>query len=117
MQIDRLCDLIDERKEELFELLCNLIKINSENFLNSGNEEECARYIHKLCTELDLENNSWLVTYAPHDDPKIVVVVYIQNGYAGARSAHAAIETIEYYLDSLQYVETNKISSDNSLSD
>ena len=68
-------------------------------------------------TDLDLENNSWLVTYAPHENPKIVVVVYIQNGYAGARSAHAAIETIEYYLDSLQYVETNQIASDNSLSD
>ncbi|MBQ6717140.1 MAG: hypothetical protein IJN21_11535, partial [Clostridia bacterium] len=68
-------------------------------------------------TDLDLENNAWLVTYAPHENPKIVVVVYIQNGYAGARAAHAAIETIEYYLDSLQYVETNVISSDNSLSD
>ena len=68
-------------------------------------------------TELDLENNAWLVTYAPHENPKIVVVVYIQNGYAGARAANAAIKTIEYYLDSLQYVESNKISSDNSLSD
>ena len=68
-------------------------------------------------TDLDLENNAWLVTYAPHENPKIVVVVYIQNGYAGARSANAAIKTIEYYLDSLQYVETNVIASDNSLSD
>ena len=67
-------------------------------------------------TKLDLENNAWLVTYAPADDPKIVVVVYIQNGYAGARAAKAAIKTIEYYLDSLQYVETNTISADNSLS-
>ena len=67
-------------------------------------------------TDLDLENNAWLVTYAPADDPKIVVVVYIQNGYAGAHAANAAIKTIEYYLDSLQYVETNAISADNSLS-
>ena len=67
-------------------------------------------------TDLDLENNAWLVTYAPADDPKIVVVVYIQNGYAGAHAANAAIKTIEYYLDSLQYVETNTIAADNSLS-
>ncbi len=67
-------------------------------------------------TDLDLENNSWLVCYAPHEDPQIVVVVYIQNGYAGAQAAKAAIKTIEYYLDSLQYVETNVISHDNSLS-
>ena len=50
-------------------------------------------------TEIDVENNSWLVCYAPVEDPKIAVVVYIQNGYAGARSASAAIETITYYLD------------------
>lgn len=68
-------------------------------------------------TDLDLENNSWLITYAPVDDPKIVVVVYIQNGYAGAQSANAAIKTIEYYLDSLTYQETNVINADNSLSD
>ena len=68
-------------------------------------------------TDLDLENNAWLVTYAPQEDPKIVVVVYIQNGYAGAQASKAAIKTIEYYLDSLQYQETNVISADNSLSD
>lgn len=68
-------------------------------------------------TDLDLENNAWLVTYAPVDDPKIVVVVYIQNGYAGAYSSQAAITTIEYYLDSLGYTETNTICLDNSLAD
>lgn len=66
-------------------------------------------------TDLDLENNAWLVCYAPIEDPQIVVVVYIQNGYAGAYSSQAAITTIEYYLDSLNYTETNTISADNSL--
>ncbi|MBR4236454.1 MAG: hypothetical protein IKR85_10420 [Clostridia bacterium] len=68
-------------------------------------------------TELDLENNSWLVCYAPVEEPKIVVVVYIQNGYAGAYASQAAITTIEYYLDSLNYTEANTIVSDNSLAD
>ena len=35
--------LIDQRKEELFDLLCKLIRINSENFGSYGNEKECAR--------------------------------------------------------------------------
>ena len=56
MDVKQLCDLIDERKEELFELLCSLIKINSENFLSYGNEEECAKFIHKLCMELGLDS-------------------------------------------------------------
>ena len=72
MDVKQLCDLIDERKEELFELLCNLIKINSENFLNSGNEEECARYIHKLCEELGLESDIYspmeLENFSEHPD-------------------------------------------------
>ena len=34
MDIKRICDLIEERKEELFELLSSLVKINSENFIH-----------------------------------------------------------------------------------
>ena len=68
-------------------------------------------------TDLDLENNAWLVTYAPADDPKIVVVVYIQNGYAGAYSSQAAITTIEYYLDSLNYSEPVTVQADDTLAD
>ena len=69
-------------------------------------------------TELDVENNSWLVCYAPKEDPQIVVVVYIQNGYAGARSAPAAIRTIEYYLDNLlQSSESTSAARDNSIAD
>ena len=63
-------------------------------------------------TELDVENNAWLVAYAPVDDPQIVVVVYIQNGYAGARSSQAAITTIEYYLDSLAAKEGTTIDAE-----
>ena len=48
-------ELIEERKEELFELLSSLIKINSENFRTYGNEEEIAKYIQNLCDDLNLE--------------------------------------------------------------
>lgn len=68
-------------------------------------------------TELDVENNSWLVCYAPHEDPQIVVVVYIQNGYAGARAADAAITTIEYYLDNLGGYETTTVDEEYTLGD
>ena len=69
-------------------------------------------------TELDVENNSWLVCYAPTEDPQIVVVVYIQNGYAGARSAPAAIKVIEYYLDNmLGGEESSAALKDNSIAD
>ncbi len=63
-------------------------------------------------TQLDVENNSWMVAYAPADDPKIVVICYIQNGYSGAYSSPAVIRTIEYYLDSLQYTESTTAAND-----
>ena len=47
MNIKEMCTLIDTRKDELFELLISLVKINSENFGDRGNEEECA-LLHTL---------------------------------------------------------------------
>jgi penicillin-binding protein 2 len=67
-------------------------------------------------TEMDIENNAWLVCYAPAENPQIVVVVYIQNGYAGARAAKAAISTIEYYLDNLGGYETTTMDDEFTLS-
>ncbi len=68
-------------------------------------------------TDLDVENNSWLVCFAPADDPKIVVVVYIPNGYAGVKSSSAARTVIEYYLDHLGGYDTTTVESEFSLSD
>ena len=57
--------LIEARKEELFNLLCDLIHINSENSGAYGNEKECAEFIAKLCRELDMETE----LYSPMDLP------------------------------------------------
>ena len=57
MDIKTICHLIDERKEELFKLLSDLIKINSESFGTCGNEKDCAEYIHNLCSEMGLDSD------------------------------------------------------------
>jgi len=57
MEIKNLCSMIEERKDELFNLLSELIKINSENFISYGNEEACARYVYDLCQKLGLETD------------------------------------------------------------
>lgn len=57
MERETIFDLMEERKDELFDLLSALIRINSENFTNYGNEENCARYIHSFCEELGLESD------------------------------------------------------------
>jgi len=68
-------------------------------------------------TELDVENNAWIVTFAPIENPKIAVAVYVMNGYAGSQSATAAWKVSDAYLDLLQETESTKTVSENSLAD
>lgn len=68
-------------------------------------------------TELDVENNAWMVCYAPYDDPKIVVVCYVQNGYSGAYVSQAIIDVIEYYLNDIASVENTTAGIDFSIAD
>lgn len=63
MQIQTLFDMIEERKDELFQLLSSLVQINSENFSSHGNEKQIAEYIHKLCLDMGLESS----LYSPMD--------------------------------------------------
>ena len=56
MDIKYVCDLIDERAEELYDLLCQLIRVNSESFGSTGNEQACAEFIDGLCKELNLQS-------------------------------------------------------------
>lgn len=49
-------DYIDKNKGELFSLLSELIKINSENFGTYGNEKEIAHYISNELSEAGIEN-------------------------------------------------------------
>ncbi len=55
MDTTRLCKLIDERSGELYDLLAQLVRINSESFGSHGNEEACARWIAEACRALGLE--------------------------------------------------------------
>ena len=65
MDSKTLCNLIDARQEELYGLLCNLIRINSENFGFKGNEQACPAYIAQLCEAMGLETHQ----YTPLDIP------------------------------------------------
>ena len=83
MDIKHICQLVEDRKEELFELLCSLIRINSENFMTHGNEKELALHVDKLCRELGLESE----VYSPLDlegfesHPDYVEGRHLENRY------------------------------------
>ena len=59
MHLSTLLDMIDSRKQELFDLLSSLIKINSENFGDHGNEQACAEFIRDLCVNMGLETEMY----------------------------------------------------------
>lgn len=65
MDIQVVNELIEQKKEELFGLLSDLIKINSENFGAYGNEAACAEYVAELCREGGLETD----IYSPMELP------------------------------------------------
>jgi penicillin-binding protein 2 len=56
-------------------------------------------------SQVDLENNSWFVCFAPYSQtdpsvkPEIVVVVYVPNGYKGGLSCYVARDILQYYFD------------------
>ena len=50
-------------------------------------------------TRIDLENNGWMVAFAPYEEPEIAVVVYIPNGYGGAHCSPAIRDILDYYMD------------------
>ena len=68
-------------------------------------------------TLLDVENNAWIVAYAPIDNPRIAVCVYIQNGYAGSRAARAAWHVTDAYLDFMNESESTVAAGENTLAD
>ena len=66
-------------------------------------------------TELDVENNAWMVAFAPYDDPEIAVVVYIPNGYSGSHCSPAVRDILEYYMDQRLIQTEDFMAPSNSL--
>ena len=72
MDIQTVFAAIEARKEELFDLLSRLVKIDSQSFGSWGKEKEIAEYIHGLCLEMGLESSLYspmeLENFAEHPD-------------------------------------------------
>lgn len=58
---------MDRHSDELFDILLGLLRIKSENFLDHGDEEPCARHVEKLWSERGLKTEY----YYPDDVPGV----------------------------------------------
>lgn len=72
-------------------------------------------------SQIDLENNSWFVCFAPYDKddpsvkPEIVVVVYVPNGYQGGLSCYVAKDILQYYFEQREITAKQTIPDAGSL--
>ena len=61
----KLLNYVEENKEHLFRILCDLIEINTENDGQSGREKELAEYMDREFSKLSVESE----VYSPDDVP------------------------------------------------
>lgn len=54
---------IDDNKEELYKVLSDLVKIDTQNFVHTGNENDGQEYLKKICEGIGLDVDY----YAPDD--------------------------------------------------
>lgn len=66
-------------------------------------------------TTLDVENNAWMIAFAPYDEPEIAMCVYIPNGYSGSSCSVTVREVMEYYLDRRKLETDDFMAPSNSL--
>lgn len=56
-------------------------------------------------TRIDLENNAWMVAFAPYDpddpsvEPEIAICVYIPHGYSGSYCSLTVRDIVDYHLE------------------
>lgn len=56
-------------------------------------------------TKIDLENNAWMVAFAPYDpadssiEPEIAICVYIPHGYSGSYCSLTVRDIVDYHLE------------------
>ena len=60
-------------------------------------------------TSIDLENNAWFVCFAPRENPKIAIVVFVPHGYSGGMASIAARDFVQWYLDQTELRTTDYI--------
>lgn len=66
-------------------------------------------------TTIDLENNAWMVAFAPYEKPEIAVCVYIPHGFSGSWCSFAVRDVLDYYLEHRTLDKEDFMAPSNSL--
>ncbi len=82
----------------------------AERFFSESQYEDVQKYIAAKTgtaekTKIDLENNAWMVAFAPYDpndpsiEPEIAICVYIPHGYSGSYCSLTVRDIVDYHLE------------------
>ena len=66
-------------------------------------------------TTIDLENNAWMVAFAPYEEPEIAICVYIPHGYSGSWCSLTIRDVLDYYLEHRTLDKEDFMAPSNSL--
>lgn len=72
-------------------------------------------------TQIDLENNAWMVAFAPYNKedpsikPEIAICVYIPHGYSGSYCSLTVRDIVYYYLEHSKLTTEDFMAPSNSL--
>lgn len=66
-------------------------------------------------TTIDLENNAWMVAFAPYDEPEIAICVYIPHGFSGSWCSYTVRDVLDYYLEHRTLDKEDFMAPSNSL--
>ena len=64
---------------------------------------------------IDIENTSYFLAFAPREDPEIVIAVCIPYGLSGSSSATTIKEIVTYYMDHKNAVAQNNIVNNDDI--
>ncbi len=109
LSISKIYDEIESTKDEekLKKLKARLNRININIYLDKGNamreaikslsgnkikDEKIDRY------KREYDNFTWFVSYAPYNDPKVAVVVFIPQGGSGSYGLGVSMDIIDDYM-------------------
>jgi len=82
----------------------------AERFFSDSQYADVQQYIAAKTgtaekTRIDLENNAWMVAFAPYDpddpsiEPEIAICVYIPHGYSGSYCSLTVRDIVDYHLE------------------
>ena len=103
---DKIVKVLEERLEDFPEKKDLICRIREKEATLTGTAEK---------TSIDLENNAWMVAFAPYDDPQIAVCVYIPHGYSGSYCSITIREVLNYYLEHMDLDSEDIMPPSNAL--